>query len=122
MIDNREFRTATAMDAVSGVVVGCKGNRSSEITGGGGKVIPEIVTEFVLTEGAKASYASKVIGDKAKDNKTYPLFFGEEVIVCDEDAIIDQTTLIPSIRFFYRVHDQVDHSMQNAINVRLLIR
>ncbi|KAK8488417.1 hypothetical protein V6N11_034399 [Hibiscus sabdariffa] len=80
----------------------------------------EIVTELGLVDNGKASYASKVVGVQAKNNKVNPSLFGEEVVVGEEDVLVDQYGLIPSIMFSDQVLDQVDYSMRNALIVRLL--
>ncbi|KAL4312853.1 hypothetical protein GQ457_01G013750 [Hibiscus cannabinus] len=80
----------------------------------------ETVTEPGLVDNGKASYASKVAGVQAKNNKANPSLFGEEVVVGEEDVLVDQSGLIPSIMFSDQVLNQVDYSMRNALIVRLL--
>ncbi|KAK8575142.1 hypothetical protein V6N12_062818 [Hibiscus sabdariffa] len=92
------------------VVLLLAARETNTVAGGDGKLVPKTVTESAPMDDAKASYASKVIDDKARNSKACPSLFGEEVIVCEEDVIVDQSTLIPTIRFFDRDHDQVDHS------------
>ncbi|KAK8558562.1 hypothetical protein V6N12_041863 [Hibiscus sabdariffa] len=86
------------MDVDVAIVVDCKGNKSGGVADGDDKLLLKIVTKSVVVVGAKTSYASMMVGDKARDIKACPSFFGEEVIVCEEDVIVDQSSLIPSIR------------------------
>ncbi|KAL4369248.1 hypothetical protein GQ457_05G028520 [Hibiscus cannabinus] len=102
------------------VVLLLAARETNTVAGGDGKLVLKTVTKSALVDGAKASYASKVIDDKARNSKACPSLFREEVIVYEKDVIVDQSTLIPAIRFSDRVHDQVDHSMRNALIVQLL--
>ncbi|KAL4348041.1 hypothetical protein GQ457_17G013490 [Hibiscus cannabinus] len=68
----------------------------------------------------KPSYASKVAIGQQSSAKANPSYFGEEVVVCPKDVLVDKSGSIPSIRFSDQVHDQVDNCMRNALIVRLL--
>ncbi|KAK8604981.1 hypothetical protein V6N13_082442 [Hibiscus sabdariffa] len=62
-----------------GVVVGNRDDISHKKAGSDDKITQKTVTEPVLMDTVKASYASKVVGDSSKSNKASHSFFGEEV-------------------------------------------
>ncbi|KAK8656258.1 hypothetical protein V6N13_098214 [Hibiscus sabdariffa] len=66
------------MDVDVAIVVDCKGNKSGGVADGDDKLLLKIVTKSVVVVGAKTSYASMMVGDKARDIKACPSFFGEE--------------------------------------------
>ncbi|KAK8579020.1 hypothetical protein V6N12_069355 [Hibiscus sabdariffa] len=66
-----------------------------------------------------ANMVTKLPGVSSNGNEGLGVI-NEEVVVADDDVSIDRSRAYPLVRFFEKVHDQIDRNMRNVIIVRLL--
>ncbi|KAK8995219.1 hypothetical protein V6N11_069662 [Hibiscus sabdariffa] len=101
-----------------GVVVGNRDDISHKKAGSDDKITQKTVTEPVLMDTVKASYASKVVGDSSKSNKASHSFFGEEVDHSMRNALI--AWLLRKVIGFKALHSRI-HSMWKPVGTQQLI-
>ncbi|KAK8579327.1 hypothetical protein V6N12_069653 [Hibiscus sabdariffa] len=90
--------------------VGVEVMEADGVDGSVGQLDPS-VTDAPDQQGHRFSYASVVAKDPVRHGKSReePLLSPDEVVVLDEDCIINESSDFPTIKFSYRVHDQIDH-------------